>query len=87
MPAFKTMWSLKEPKEMKIDLKDTALRQYQAQEKQRVHAAVQNMTNDEQGKLLKDLVNLEEQRLVLDMEDVGPLVLVHKQDKTEGAEV
>ena len=45
------------------------------------------MTNDEQGKLLKDLVNLEEQRLVLDMEDVGPLVLVHKQDKTEGAEV
>ena len=77
--------SLVELKEMKIDRQDTALGRYQAQEKQRVRAAVRNMTNDERGDLLEDLVNLEECRLALDMDDTGPLM--HDVDGAEGAEV
>ena len=79
--------SLVELKEMKIDMQDTALGRYQAQEKQRVRAAVRNMTGDEQGDLLEDLANLEleKHRLVLDMDDTGPLM--HDIDGAKGATV
>ena len=59
---------LKELKQMKINLKDTALGRYQAQEKQRVHAAVGNMDYGERGALLEHLVALEEERLAADMD-------------------
>ena len=68
---------------MKINSKDTALGRYQEQEKQRVRAAVRNMTEDERGDLLEDLVNLEERRLALDMDETGPLL--HGVDHAEGA--
>ena len=59
---------LKELKQMKIDLKDTALGRYQAQEKQRVRVAVDNMDYDERGALLEHLVTLEEERLAAEMD-------------------
>ena len=77
--------SLVELKEMKIDIKDTALGRYQAQEKQRVRAAVRNMTDDERGDLLEDLVNMEESRLALEMDVAGPLL--HDVDHAEDAVV
>ena len=77
--------SLVELKEMKIDIKDTALGRYQAQEKQRVRAAVRNMTDDERGDLLEDLVNMEESRLALEMDETGPLL--HDVDHAEDAVV
>ena len=70
---------------MKIDIKDTALGRYQAQEKQRVRAAVRNMTDDERGDLLEDLVNMEESCLALEMDETGPLL--HAVDHAEGAVV
>ena len=70
---------------MKIDIKDTALGRYQAQEKQRVRAAVRNMTDDERGDLLEDLVNMEESRLALEMNETGPLF--HDVDHAEDAVV
>jgi hypothetical protein len=59
---------LKELKQMKIELKDTALGRYQTQEKQRVRAAVGNMDYDERGLLLEHLVDLEEVRLAAEMD-------------------
>ena len=59
---------LKELKQMKIDLKDTALGRYQAQEKQWVRVAVDNMDYDKIGALLMHLVALEEERLAADMD-------------------
>ena len=46
---------------------------------------MQNTINNKQGELLKYLANLEEQRRVLDMEDMGPLV--PKYDRAKGVAV
>ena len=49
---------LKERKKLDVDLKDTALGRYQAQEKQRVWAAVDNMADNEWAALLEHIVEI-----------------------------
>ena len=53
---------LKNLKEMKIEMKDTALGRYQAQEKQRACVAIDNMDNNERADILKHLLDLEEDK-------------------------
>ena len=54
---------LKELKELKIDIKDTALGRYQAQEKQRIHIAIGNMNDDERGAVLQQIIDIEEKKM------------------------
>ena len=70
---------LKEKKEMKIEMKDTALGRYQAQEKLRVHAAVGHMDDNERADLLEHIMAAEDNRQ-------GPLMNEIEKTQEEGTE-